>query len=631
MPQERRTIQVQLPDGKMSRPFPADMPPAQILAMIEQEAANRETGDPNMDRVNRSMPRSPMSQLQEEQYGQDQPDVIPNALKMLGVAAPFAVPGVGPGATALRLLAGAAPMVAARAVEGGNPEELLRTAGAELALGGIGEGAGALLRIPAVQKAAIKTSGFFTGPFSYARNKGQYDRWAESLSRLDNNHGVMPAGRASTIQRLTDDTQSELERVLSEMDMRFAPAHTPAQAPPGVAPRPAQAGPRAAQPSSRGAEPRLSAGAAPEVLERSPGLGMSQAEFDERLANLHTSENPLDDIQSAMKTDALARPTLPQRFGAIEPQPSIRVDIPEPDILMPERGPAPPQLTGNVMPAPPGVAPRPRLNVAQTALDAATKYVKKVPKGSLEGATSEASAAKQGAEIVSDLLTRGQHAPASAKLQMKGNLAPMIQQAIENQVAYGGKLNMDPAVFKQVHGYDPFNIKPSELHELNKGLRQQINDILSTASEHKQMPREGKEVLMNDIHRAFRDLLNDAGKVNPADKTSDYERLQTQAHDLINANKFRGAVRRDPAMFPMRAGFGGAVTGGTSRLAGGLGAGAMLGGPQGAALGGLAAVLGLEPSVLYSLLYKLPKGAAKAGPSLIRATKLGQKPDSDDE
>jgi hypothetical protein len=454
-----------------------------------------------------------------EQMGKDPRDAVSGSLRMAGALLPMAIPGTGVPAMAARTAAGVLPTVAARGVETrGDLEAMLKTGGAQLALSGLGEGVGKALSSPAVQKAAIKTAGFFTGPFSFARNRGQYDDWAESLMRLNNEHGVQPAGFASTIANLKKETQEQLAARLAQMDAKNA-----------------------------------------------AGAG------------------------SALATQARGNPAA----GTVAPANTVYPNTSTP-------------------------SPRPRLNVSQAALDAARDYTKRVGKGSIEGASSEQAAAREASEIVADLLTRNQQAPATARVAQKENLAPFIQRAIEDSALTGNSLDMNTELFTRRFGYDPFNIPPSELHELNKGLGQDIERLLEAASESKRLPREGSLALRNEIHQALRNLLRNADDLPVEEGGKNFSALQQQYSDLMNADKFRGAVRRDPAMFPMRAGFGGAVTSGLGRAAQGVGVGTMVGGPAGGALGGLAAVVGLEPSVLYNLLYNMPRLGAKYGPSVGR-------------
>lgn len=622
MPQGRRTVQVRLPDGSLSNPYPADMPPAEILAAVEREIAAKEpksTGDPRLDAQGERMAQLyPNLRAQQEGYGKDNTETVTGALRLAGAGLPLLVPGAGLPAVTMRTAAGVLPMVAARGIEtDGDPEAMLRTAGAELALSGAGEGIGKLLSIPAVQKAAIKTAGFFTGPFSYGRNINQYDDWAESLARLNNEHGVMPAGRQSTLEKLKNVTKRQIDERLAKVDELYADPI------PSTAPRPDAPEPRVgvgrsdvtpAGPSSHAGRARLAAGEAPEVLRSQLPGGMTDTEFAERLAALKSAEDPLRAIDEAVVDPLGARETLPQRYGSVTPYeaPPVRTTPPgPPDVDMSD--PIAGLLPGTVTP------PKPRLNVVQAVMDAVAEHAGSVPKQALRGVDSELAAIRSGSDIIADLLTRNQPVPVSSKLNMKNNLKEVVQQALENRNTYGGDIMMDTTQFQKNFGYDPFSIKPSQLHEINKGLGQDVRKLLEEAASGGQLPREGEAALQNKIHQKLRDVLTQADTLPVEEGQKAFGTLQTQYHDLMNADKFRGAVRRDPAMFPMRAGFGSAMTSGVGRATTGMGIGTALGGPGGAAAGGLLALLGLEPSVLYTLLYGLPKAGAKYGPSVIRA------------
>lgn len=228
MAQSPRTITVTLPDGTQSRPYPADMPPAQILALVETEMAQRENRpDPTtgMGRVEAGL--SNTTQVRDMQRASDRGvaghamEDVSGALRLGSSLAGF-IPGVGTPAAltkagqvlnagpkimktlnhivsnAPRWAGEILPNVAASGIEGG---DMSNEAAGQTALTAAGD---ALSNIPL--KPIVKLAGSVAGPMTAAikRGPGVYDKQADSIVRAYERTGLNPGGLSSNLEKELD-------------------------------------------------------------------------------------------------------------------------------------------------------------------------------------------------------------------------------------------------------------------------------------------------------------------------------------------------------------------------------------------------------------------------------------------
>lgn len=155
----------------------------------------------------------------------------------------------------------------------------------------------------------------------------------------------------------------------------------------------------------------------------------------------------------------------------------------------------------------------------------------------------------------------------------------------------------------RIAGRNPFDRNVDEAWDTAKGLGETVRRRRAAQSAGRFVEGQGSDALAAAQHKELQ------ARIKAADPTGEIARAMQQYNDVMNAWGFQKAVRRDPAILPMRGATGhtiGAALGGLT--------GAVFGGPGGAALGaagGTLAPLALAPENIYRLLVSAPRTAGK--------------------
>lgn len=246
------------------------------------------------------------------------------------------------------------------------------------------------------------------------------------------------------------------------------------------------------------------------------------------------------------------------------------------------------------------------VNVPGTLYQGAADYIEKqVNKRATRPLTEGLSAADDAASTVAEQI--GAYFPGSmdekAAALNKSGIRDLIRQRLTQETIQPGLgSNVTDIANSITKPYTPFASHPAVAWDISKGMSEGIAKRKAALAAGVGAKGVGDDALLAAQDKALRAAIKalDGG---------DIEAAMRHFSDMKHAEAFAGAVRRDPAVVPMRSATGATI-------------GGLVGGPTGAAVGMGAAIPLLSPEAIYRMLVDVPKKGGQVIPAALRGSAI---------